>query len=509
MGYRCPKMEPEPMSFPLNRLSLALLVALLLSSCAPLTTTMEQPAPATNTPEPQFEIVPPQHTPGVSLPAATPDAPHYVPPLRAWELSYTIQAGDTLRQIAARNNVTVQSLVEANQLDNPDVISPGQQLVIPPPTPAAPAPANKLIPDSELVYGPYADEFNIREFIELQNGALAAYHEDVGGQQLSGAQIVLRVSRNQSVNPRLLLAVLEYQSGWLTQKQPTTAEPLGQVITAPGSLYHLLNWAANNLNRGYYLWRVDALAGFTTVDGAVAPASAEINAGTVALQYLFSLLYEENEWRQVISPSGWQQTYQTLFGDPFEWTYEPLLPPDLRQPAMQLPFERGVSWSFTGGPHGAWDDGSAWAAIDFAPPMELLGCYPNDSWVTAVADGLVTRSADGVVVLDLDGDGNEGSGWILFYLHIASEGRVAAGTYLKAGERIGHPSCEGGVSTGTHLHMARRYNGEWIPADGDLPFVLDGWVSGGHGYIYEGTMTKGNQVVESCECQKPVNAIQR
>jgi LysM repeat protein len=45
--------------------------------------------------------------------------------------SYTVQAGDTLAEIAARFNVTVADLAEANDIDNIDVIEVGQVLVIP------------------------------------------------------------------------------------------------------------------------------------------------------------------------------------------------------------------------------------------------------------------------------------------------------------------------------------------------------------------------------------------
>ena len=39
------------------------------------------------------------------------------------------------------------------------------------------------------------------------------------------------------------------------------------------------------------------------------------------------------------------------------------------------------------------------------------------------------------------------------------------GQIVEAGAVLGYPSCAGGYSTATHLHIARRYNGEWIPAD--------------------------------------------
>ena len=60
---------------------------------------------------------------------------------------------------------------------------------------------------------------------------------------------------------------------------------------------------------------------------------------------------------------------------------------------------------------------------------------------------------------------------------------------------IGHASCEGGVSTGTHLHFARKYNGEWVLADGPLPFILSGYVIHNGEDPYLGTMTKGDVTI--------------
>jgi LysM repeat protein len=46
--------------------------------------------------------------------------------------TYTVQSGDTLFRIAQRFGVTVQAIVTANNLSNPDSLSVGQQIVIPP-----------------------------------------------------------------------------------------------------------------------------------------------------------------------------------------------------------------------------------------------------------------------------------------------------------------------------------------------------------------------------------------
>jgi len=181
-------------------------------------------------------------------------------------------------------------------------------------------------------------------------------------------------------------------------------------------------------------------------------------------------------------------------------TIEPLYPPGLTQPALILPFQMDRLWSYTGGPHGAWEHEGSYAALDFAPASSEPGCQESNAWATAMADGLVVRSGKGVVVLDLDGDGYEQTGWVLLYLHVSNDKRVPVGTWVGAGDLLGHPSCEGGMATGTHLHIARKYNGEWIAADGPMPFVLSGWMAHAGAQAYLGSLTRGDEIVNACTC---------
>ena len=83
------------------------------------------------------------------------------------------------------------------------------------------------------------------------------------------------------------------------------------------------------------------------------------------------------------------------------------------------------------------------------------------------------------------------------------------GAQLRAGDRIGHPSCEGGLASGTHVHLARKYNGEWIPADQSLPFVLDGWISRGTGNDYDGYLIRDGHAIEADEGRSPDNILRR
>ncbi len=451
--------------------------------------------------------------PGAPIFTPTPDAPHSVPTPRTAQEIYTIKSGDTLGKIALLFNVSVDALLAANNLTDPDRIDVGQVLLIPIQAPQPPGPAFKIIPDSELVDGPAAAGFDVAAFVKQKGGYLSHYTGDMDGETLDGASIIALVSEDYSVNPRLLLAVLEFRSGWVTQANPdpkTIDYPLAFADPNRKGLYQQIAFAADNLNRGYYLWRVNALSNLILTDDTVVPLAATLNAGTVGVQYLMSLLYNQAGWVQAVTEQGLFATYEALFGYPFDHAVDPILPAGLEQPPMQLPFEMGAVWSFTGGPHGGWGEGSAWAALDFAPPGDAFGCVQSDAWVVAVAAGQIVRSDHAAVVEDLDGDDIEQTGWTVLYMHIETRDRIPLGTPVKAGDRIGHPSCEGGVADGTHTHLARRYNGEWIPADGPLPFNLDGWISSGTGVEYDGFLTRNGQKVEAYGDRRTAeNQIQR
>jgi len=62
-------------------------------------------------------------------------------------------------------------------------------------------------------------------------------------------------------------------------------------------------------------------------------------------------------------------------------------------------------------------------------------------------------------------------------MHVANADRVEKDAFLETDDRIGHPSCEGGSASGVHVHIARKYNGEWVLADGGLPFTMSGYVA--------------------------------
>jgi murein DD-endopeptidase MepM/ murein hydrolase activator NlpD len=135
------------------------------------------------------------------------------------------------------------------------------------------------------------------------------------------------------------------------------------------------------------------------------------------------------------------------------------------------------------------------------------GCIPTEQWATAVAEGSIVRTGTGIAVLDLDGDQDEHTGWNIFYLHLETATIPPVGTHLKAGDPIGRPSCEGGTSTGTHVHIARKYNGEWISAGGPLAFNLNGWVAENGNQAYDGSLIRYTNIIRACTCSDKASQI--
>ena len=173
----------------------------------------------------------------------TPDVPHPLPALRQEAEQYIVQPRDSLHQIAQSFLVSVDAIVDANEIDQPDLLEVGQVLTIPAPKPEGTGPGLKIIPDSELIYGPVSGDFRLAEFVHQKGGYLSGYREEVGDRQMSGVKIVERIAQEFSVNPRLLLAVLEFQSGWVTNADPDPATldyPIGVAVEWRQGLYSKL-----------------------------------------------------------------------------------------------------------------------------------------------------------------------------------------------------------------------------------------------------------------------------
>lgn len=471
-------------------------------------------------PTPTNEYMP---TPTVFIPPTETLVP--TPNVQREPIVYHAQAGDTLSVVATHFGVAKDQIQSNDTLPETSFINPGTLLVIPQVLINTTS-GEHLIPDSEFVFSRAITDSDfptdVVSFVEQAGGYLSEPREYEHTTLTNGGEIVQQIAKNNSINPYLLLALLEYESHWVFDQPQNLAQlkyPLGHIDYDDDGLVSQLRWAVNQLSIGYYGWREGRLTEIV-LKNSQNPSSAvtariepSLNAGTVALQYYFSQIYESDEWIQTLDDdTGFITTYEDMFGSPENRTqYEPLFSHNLVQPSLELPFTLGTTWNYTGGPHGAWEREGSWSAIDFAPSGFGGECSRSHSFVTASAPGLVVRAEDGLVVINLDFIANEHSGWVLLYLHIATEGRlVNAGDEVNTGDKLGHPSCEGGISTGTHVHIARKYNGEWMTADGPISFVLSGWTVHKGAKAYKGSLAKpGEGVVTASPFSAPGSQIKR
>ena len=468
----------------------------------PITQTpASEPVLATSTPtqEPTqtATVTPLQSTPSIE----TTLIPNSDTPL----ILYYSQSGDSMNAVAARFGVELSEITSAGPLPPTGLIDTGTLLVIPDKL-GDYGPNAQIMPDSEIVFSVTAADFDIYAYIAAAGGELSKYREYLGSVGwTTGSRAIERIAIENSINPRLLLAILDYEGNWVTgspRDYRHSQYPMGFEKRFEQGVFRQMILAVNHLYTGYYGWRSGTLTELTFPDGERLRIAPDLNAGTVAVQYLFSKLYNRTEWQGILDPNvGFPAFYTEQFGDPWLRAQNagPIFPPGLTQPPMVLPFEPNRNWAFTGGPHGAWEHDGPLAAIDFAPATDKSGCTESEKWLVAAAPGLVVRSEVGLVVLDLDGDGYEETGWNLIYLHVATQDRIGLDTWVETNDRLGHASCEGGTSTGTHLHFARKYNGEWVLADGPLPFTLSGYVVHNGEKPYLGTMVKGEIIITANE----------
>jgi len=379
-------------------------------------------------------------TPTIS-PRAVSERPIYTP---GELVDYIAQSGDTLSNLSFRFNTTVEEILAENPIipESATTLPPGLPMQIPIYYEALWGSQFQILPNCAFINGPAQIGFNVTEFVESQPGWLKNYQQYAAKQHRSGAEIVSYISSSFSISPRVLLALLEYQTGALSNPIPPDDledYPLGYVKTGYHGLYIQLVWAANSLNQGYYGWLVNHLDTLEYLDQTIQHPDPWQNAATVALQYYFSRLEPREVHDHTISSDGFLKTYQSYFEDP--WSCEPHIPGSLRQPTLRLPFKSGKTWAFTGGPH-------------------------TD-------------------------------------LHLGTQHKAREGVLVEAGDLLGHPSCEGGESTGSHIHIARKYNGEWIPASGTIPFNLDGWIAHDGAAAYLGTLTRFTEtVIASVEAEE-------
>ena len=233
---------------------------------------------------------------------------------------YASQSGDTLRVVASHYSVSPLDITSSLPIPSTGIIPPGQYLVIPK-TIANQEVREIVLPDSAVIDSPCAQDFDITSFVESAGGYLSSFSQLVAEDRISGAEVVQRVADNQSVNPRLLLAFIEYRSSLVYGRaEPADIyHPLRMDNEYFKGLYQELSLAARKINTGYYAWRNGEITEVTFTDQQSARIAPNLNAGSVGILYHFAQLYPSTEWEDRLSGAdGFVSLYLSMFGDPMQ-----------------------------------------------------------------------------------------------------------------------------------------------------------------------------------------------
>ncbi len=326
-------------------------------------------------------------------------------------------------------------------------------------------PSSELVSDGQFVWGPNVGHFDIRRYLQSFGSPLAPFSEDLA-----------LWADYSSVNPMILIAVLQLQHGVLLDPQ---------AANDPDQVRQWIRDTALELATAYYehlhTWGSRKPAGSRAVgspviqlaDETVVQLRGEVSSGTYAVLDVLGGGGDLAALQAVVAPSG-ESAFTSVFGSLFPGANlldaSNNINPASAPPAqlLQFPFPQGASWYFNG-PH-SWNGGSApppYSSMDFYSGGATCSAPPN-LWSVAGASGISYRPSNYSCWLEID----HGGGWTTSYYHLRN---TYAGGAISQNAAVGTIACEvcaGGFATGPHVHFSLKYNGAYVSLEG---VVLSGW----------------------------------
>ncbi len=375
----------------------------------------------------------------------------------------------------------------------PTATPPATATVAPSPMPAV----HPLFDPQRLSYDHNFSSAEIQSFLTERNSPLATTRIVIGGRSHSFTEVLVSLSSLYSVSPRLLLSLMEVQSGLLSTPAPT-GEQLAWAAGFRGDqgnrrgLFAQLRWLTRELRaalRDYALLGPTELPPLRFADGSQTAAPTDLS------RYVLSraLAPTTTPGRLEGLLGSVAPTYQRLFGldprlEPLDWPppAEPFLtrPAERNMPVTSFfdhdaPFLRpnGSLLTFWGRAETdrafAYDGHTGW---DYAmgPPDRVLAAAPGRIVFAGFSDDGCATPA-GAVIID------HGNGYRTLYWHLARVS-VTTGAEVMRGAVLGIAG-DTGCARGAHLHFQVQYLGRDVDPYGWCGRDPDPWANNPVGQI--------------------------
>lgn len=325
----------------------------------------------------------------------------------------------------------------------------------------------------------------IQALLDRQPGSLKQLSVQVGDGRYTFAEALVGQASYYSINPKVILALLEQRSRLLSVANPSS-DQLGWALGYQGEngnrrgLAAQIRWAVKQMlyaKRDYPQY-----APLTYADNSSAPPPPGLSLSEYIIARVLAPTSTPDRLPALLQ--GFQQTYTRLFGDPrpapegWPQPSAPFLAWPLEQPAAVTSFfdhggpfltrnvasgvttywgrtETDIAFAYNG--HDGWD----YAA---APPDLVLAAASGEVVFAGNADdGCATRA----VIVD------HGNGYRTLYWHLA---RVDAefGQRIARGQPLGVVG-ESGCANGPHLHFGVQYLGRNTDPYGWCAATPDPW----------------------------------
>ncbi|WP_338844728.1 hypothetical protein V8J88_13870 [Massilia sp. W12] len=293
------------------------------------------------------------------------------------------------------------------------------------------------------------------------------------------AEVISHWAGYTSVSPRVLIALMEHQTGMVSRQAGFAAnseQPFAALSNEKGFAQQVRD-VADQIAQQLYA-------------PLAHPGAAEFQqSGTSVLQ---KMLAKGRSLKAENAEQDFAATYSRLFGQPFDAQAANKSLADVHGQSLapragpavgflQFPFPIGQTW-YVGGAHTNTGSGNyPMSSLDMSQGGGW-GSNQSNIWVTSSAGGQYKRHSSCFAEIVHSG------GWSTTYYHLMNQ-QYNTGANINKNVRFANPAntkgqalCNGGHSTGPHQHYSLKYNGAYYHLNG---VNISGWQISATGSSYD------------------------